>query len=112
MELGLQVRESGGWVIVAVEGDVDLTSAPALRQRLHAVVAAGTPNVVVDLDGVEFLDSTGLGVLVGALRRSRQDGGDLRLVCSVSRLRQVFEVTRLDRAFVIVDSVADAVTAS
>jgi anti-sigma B factor antagonist len=67
---------------------------------------------VVDLDGVDFLDSTGLGVLVGALKRVKGDeGGVLHLVCNQARIRKVFEVTGLTKVFSLFDSVDDAVAA-
>jgi anti-sigma B factor antagonist len=64
---------------------------------------------VVDLDDVGFLDSTALGVLVGVLKRARSEDGDVRIVCTQPRVRKVFEITRLDSAFDLFDSVDEAV---
>jgi anti-sigma B factor antagonist len=110
MDLGLEADVRNGYSIVAVTGEVDVATVPRLREHLHGLAAQGKNRIVVDLDGVEFLDSTGLGVLVGALKRVRaSDDGDLRLVCTQPRIRKVFEVTGLTKVFSLFDSVDDAV---
>jgi anti-sigma B factor antagonist len=76
---------------------------------LQALIAAGSPTVVVDLLGVTFLDSTALGVLVGALKRCREAGGELPLVITEPRLLKVFEITGLTGVFPIYSTVEDAV---
>ena len=86
-----------------------MATAPGLRERLHGLLADQTQKLVVDLDDVGFLDSTALGVLVGALKRARSEGGDVRIVCTQPRVRKVFEITRLDSAFDLFDSVDEAV---
>jgi anti-sigma B factor antagonist len=108
MELGLVVREAGEWTILAVSGEIDIATAPSLREKLHALLADGHYRLVVDLDDVGFLDSTALGVLVGVLKRARTDGGEVRIVCTQPRVRKVFEITRLDSAFDMYDSVDEA----
>src|SRR5688500_8776908 len=95
MDLGLDVNETDGIPVIAVRGEVDFGTAPRLRELLVSTAMDGNPRVVVDLRAVEFLDSTGLGVLVGALKRYRTLGGDLVLVISTSRIRSVFELTGL-----------------
>jgi anti-sigma B factor antagonist len=109
MDLGLIVREDRGWTVLAVSGELDMATAPAVRERLHGLLAEGHDKLIVDLDNVGFLDSTALGVLVGVLKRVRTQDGDLRLVCNQPRVLKVFEITRLDQAFTIRDSVDAAV---
>jgi len=109
MELGLIVREDRGWTVLAVSGELDMATAPAVREKLHGLLAEGHERLIVDLDNVGFLDSTALGVLVGVLKRVRTQDGDLRLVCNQPRVLKVFEITRLDQAFTIRDSVDAAV---
>ena len=108
MDLGLKVEERGDVAVLAVSGEVDVATVPRLREQLHGLVASGTPRIVVDLDAVDFLDSTGLGVLVGALKRVRANGGELALVCTAPRIRKVFEVTGLTKVFALFDTVDEA----
>ena len=109
MDLGLDVTERGRWTVLTVVGEVDVATAPRLRERLLQLVSHGNHHLVVDLDGVDFLDSTGLGVLVGALKRVRTNDGELTLVCTQPRLLKVFDITGLDRVFTLYDSVDFAV---
>lgn len=102
-------QEHGGWTLLAAAGEIDVAAAPGLREQLVALIEAGRTRLVVDLEDVDFIDSTGLGVLVGALRRARGAEGDLRLVCTNSRLLKVFDVTGLDEVFSIAESVDDAI---
>ena len=109
MDLGLDVTERDGWAVLSVTGEVDVYTAPKFRERLIELVSEGKYQIVVDLEGVDFLDSTGLGVLVGGLKRLRSHEGDLVLVCTQSRILKVFEITGLTKVFSIHDSVDAAV---
>lgn len=112
MELEIPDTDVDGWTVVAASGEIDVAAAPTLRDQLTALVDDGSVHVVVDLEGVDFIDSTGLGVLVGAVRRARGAGGDVRLVCTNTRLLKVFGVTGLDEVFVIAGTVSDAAAAA
>lgn len=105
---GVQVQERDGCVVLAVSGEVDLGTAPRLREELIGLVTDGHRHVVVDLSATEFLDSTGLGALVAGFKRLRAHEGDMRLVCTTARIRKVFELTRLDHVLPIFESVEDA----
>jgi anti-sigma B factor antagonist len=112
MELGLEIDESRApFTVLSVKGEVDVYTAPRLREKLVELVSQGKLKVIVDLEGVDFLDSTGLGVLVGGLKRLRSHDGDLQLVCTQQRILKVFEITGLTKVFAIHDSV-DAAVAS
>jgi anti-sigma B factor antagonist len=109
MEFGLHIDDSRApYTVLAVKGEVDVYTAPRLREKLVELVSQGKHQIVVDLEGVDFLDSTGLGVLVGALKRLRSHGGDLKLVCSHQRILKVFEITGLTKVFSIVGSLDEA----
>ena len=108
MDLSVTTREEGGRTIVEVGGEIDVYSAPTLRDRLNGLVAEGHHDLVVDMQGVEFLDSTGLGVLVGGLKRVRTQHGSLQLVCSQERVLKVFRITGLTKVFAIHDTVEQA----
>ena len=106
MDLTLATREDDGRAVVAVGGEIDVYTAPRLRDRITELVGAGNYDLVIDLEAVEFLDSTGLGVLVGGLKKVRAHGGSLELVCTQERLLKIFRITGLAKVFVIRDSVA------
>lgn len=111
-DLGLDVSERDGATVVAVHGDLDLATAPRLRELAVGRLMAGDRAVVLDLSGVEFLDSTGLGTLVAVLKRARSLDAGLALVITRERVRKVFELTALTSAFAIHDDVAAATTAA
>jgi anti-sigma B factor antagonist len=95
--------------VVAPTGRVDAVTAPLLRARCDALLADGTTRLVIDLSDVEFLDSAGLAAMVGALKRARAAGGDVRLVApETPAVRRILELTRFDRVF---DLAPDADTA-
>lgn len=108
MELSLATRAVGEHTVVEVGGEVDVYTAPRLRERLIEVIEGGARQVIVDLGRVDFLDSTGLGVLVGALKRLRAVNGALRLVCGKEPLLKIFRITALDQVFPIFPSVEAA----
>lgn len=108
MDMSVGVEDLEGWALVRVNGDIDVATAPRLREELIGVISGGQPRIVLDLDGVDFLDSTGLGVIVSALKRTRTHGGDLRLVCTRPALRRLFELTGLDLAMPLAGSPAEA----
>ena len=112
MDLSLETRDVDGRTIVAVGGEIDVYTAPKLRDKITELVAAGSYHLVVDMEAVEFLDSTGLGVLVGALKRVRADGGSLDIVCTQERILKIFQITGLDKVFGLHTSVEDARSAS
>lgn len=85
----------GSVPVLAISGEIDLSKAPDLRERLVSIAASGAEVAVVDLTEVTFLDSTALGVLVSGLKRMRASGGDLRLVVTRPNLVKVFEITGL-----------------
>jgi anti-sigma B factor antagonist len=111
IDLGLDVTDRNGWAVLAVTGEVDVATAPRLREQLISLVGEGRVRIVVDLEQVDFLDSTGLGVLVGALKRVRTQDGDLSLVCTEPRILKVFEITGLTKVFSMHRSVDEAVAA-
>ena len=108
MELSLATRAHGDHTVLEVGGEVDVYTAPRLRERLIELVDGGATQVVVDLGRVDFLDSTGLGVLVGALKRLRAAGGGLSLVCDKEPLLKIFRITALDQVFPLFPTVEAA----
>jgi anti-sigma B factor antagonist len=112
MELSVATRRVSAHTVLEIGGEIDVYTAPRLRERLNEVTGSGQNHIVVDLGRVDFLDSTGLGVLVGAHRRLRATNGTLRLVCRHEKLLKIFRIAGLDSVFDIYDSVADATSAT
>jgi anti-sigma B factor antagonist len=112
MELGIDVRRVDSHAVVDVEGEIDVYTAPKLRENLIELVSEGSYRVVVNLEGVDFLDSTGLGVLVGALKRVKAHDGSLSLVCTQEKILKIFKITGLTKVFDIHDSVDEATSVS
>ncbi len=110
MDLSLETRDVAGRTVVVVGGEIDVYTAPKLRDRISELVAAGHYHLVVDMRAVEFLDSTGLGVLVGGLKKVRAHDGSLELVCNQDRLLKIFRITGLAKVFVIHGDAESALT--
>jgi anti-sigma B factor antagonist len=111
MELSFRTRAVADWTVLQVIGEVDLATRDELRERLLALVAEGARHLVVDLSGLEFIDSSGLGVLIRVRNVVREQGGSLTLVANQERILKPFRVTGLaDNYFTIVDSVEAAVS--
>jgi anti-sigma B factor antagonist len=104
MELEISTVDLGGGVAtVGVAGEVDLYTAPSLKAALSETIDRGARNVLVDLSRATFIDSTTLGVLMGAVKRLRPAGGELAIACNDPNIRKIFEITLLDRIFNIFD---------
>jgi anti-sigma B factor antagonist len=110
IDLTVEIGSKGPWTIVSVAGEIDLFTAPKLREQFLAALDDGTTTdrLLVDLTRVSFMDSTGLGVLIGALRRMNERDGRMALVCSEGPVLRVLELTRLNEVFSIFPSVDDA----
>lgn len=109
VELSVSGQAGAGVPVVAVSGEVDVYSAPALKESLTELLRSGASSVVVDLSAVAFLDSTGLGALVEARAATTEAGGSLPLVCSQERILKLFTITGLDGVFSIHPTLDDAV---
>ena len=105
MSVTIRRYEKPPWTVLSIGGDLDVVGAPDLRQAVVAAVAEGSRLLALDLSELDFVDSFGIGAVVGALKRLRQRGGDLALVCPSSRIRRVFEICDLDRILTLHDSI-------
>jgi len=85
--------------VISVSGEIHVTTAPEFSQRLNDAIASGTRGLVIDMSGVEFIDSTGLSVLLNGLRRVTRAESRLSLVVSNPTVMRLFEITRLDSTF-------------
>ena len=101
MELDVKTERDGDVCTATVTGEVDVYTSPTLKERLLAVSDGDCRLLVVALDGVGFIDSSGLGVLVGALRRMKERGAEMRLVCTRDQVLKILRITGLDKVFTI-----------
>ncbi len=105
----VEVQESGAHDVVAVRGEIDLATGPHLRRTLDQRLDSGRHRVVIDLEEVDFIDSTGLGILLETHRRTGEKGGSMTLVCRPGLCPRLFEISGLDRVFSFADTVDEAV---
>lgn len=105
MDLTLAEHEQPPFHVIKVVGEIDVYTAPKLREVIVAAIDKGNKKLIVDIEAVAFLDSTGLGVLVGALKKVRADNGSLDIICTSDRLLRIFSITGLDKVFGIYASI-------
>jgi len=108
---GPHISRRGDWAVVSVFGDLDMATAPSLRQSVLATLQDGVRYVVLDLTPADFLDSVGLGVIVAIWKRVRVHGGELAVVCPEPRLQRVFRVVDLPEVLPLHDTIEDALAA-
>ena len=111
MDLKLSHYTKDGTVVIDVAGELDAATAPRLRELLIDLVSTNNSQLVVNLDRVEFLDSAGVGVLVGGMKRVRAHDGSLDLVCTRERILKIFKITGLTTVFGIHQTVDQAIAA-
>lgn len=103
--------EVQGIPVVHVVGEVDVYTAPGMKAAINEVVAGGAKNVILDLHEVEYMDSSGFGVLLGITKRLRPQGGGISLVGCSRAIRRLLTITRLESIFAMYDTVDEAVAA-
>jgi anti-sigma B factor antagonist len=109
MTLEVQTRQTeGGVTVVAPTGRLDVAGAPALKDAISELAQNGPPRVVIDMEGVSFVDSTGLGSVIAALKQIRNRQGELRLAAPNQQVRVVLELTTLDKVFPYFATVEEA----
>src|SRR6266536_3611486 len=108
MDFEVETAERQGASVLSLRGEIDVYTAPQLRQRIVDLVDGGATNIVVDMTNVEFLDSTGLGVLVEGLKRVKSNDGTLAIVATQDKILKIFDITGLNKAFPIHGTVQDA----
>lgn len=106
------VEHRDGWTLVAVAGQLDIATAPGLRQVLVEAQFSEDHRLLVDLDGLEFIDAMGFGILLEARKRARTHDGQVAVLCTTPRIRRELELTGLVEVLHVVDDVADVLGAT
>lgn len=108
MTIQVQIEERGTTTIVAPEGDVDLSCSRALQTHIRDVFSKKPSRVIVDLESVQYMDSSGVATLVEGMQIARKSGVTLVLCCLQPRVQSIFEIARLEKVFTIVDGLDEA----
>ena len=109
MHLQIDVTRREGFTIISPQGEIDFATGPQLKDAITELLVSGEVNLVVDLLKVDFIESTGLGALIGGRRRAHALQGSLVLVCTEDQMLKIFRITGLDKVFRIHDTVDAAV---
>ncbi|HEY3999355.1 MAG TPA: STAS domain-containing protein [Candidatus Xenobia bacterium] len=94
--------------LVDVQGEIDVYTSPRVKESIHELIESGKYNFVINLEGVRYIDSTGLGVLIGALKKVREHNGRIVLVCTNQQIKKIFNITGLIKIFEIYGSEEEA----
>jgi len=109
VEIKIDVREGKNDVtFVDLVGEIDIYNAPKMKEVLANLIDRGHYKLVINLEKLRYIDSTGLGIFVGAVKRAREHGGAFALVCTNPQINRIFRITSLDRVFSIFEDEASA----
>jgi len=111
-DLSLATRTEGLATVVVAQGEIDLSTIPQLTEKLDDLIAQDQVDLIIDMAGVDFIDSTGLGALVGARKKALSKDGSVHLACVQAKVLKIFKITQLTEIFPVHESVADAVASA
>jgi len=105
LDIKVHVREApGDCYVVDLSGEIDVYTSPKVKDAIGELIDRGVYHLVINLEKVRYIDSTGLGVLIGGLKRVREHGGSVHLVCTNPQIKKIFDITGLVKIFGIFDS--------
>jgi anti-sigma B factor antagonist len=107
-KIDIDIREEEGYRVVSPAGDLDVYTVGSLRDAIGRILEEEKPKIVVDLDGVPFMDSSGLGALMGGVRRLREAGGDLAIACTREQHLKLFTITGFGEGVSIAPTIEEA----
>ncbi|TAM87573.1 anti-sigma factor antagonist [bacterium] len=112
MDIKVSVRPSDGEArVVDLVGEIDVYTSPAVKEAITELIDDGHYNLIINLEGVRYIDSTGLGVLIGALKRVREHAGSVNLICTNPQVKKIFDITGLVKIFGIYENEQSAIKA-
>lgn len=103
-DLRIETRRVSGATALDLTGEVDSYNAPKLRERMERLIADGDAQIIINLSKVDYIDSTGIGMLVGSLKQASEAGGGIKIICPNKEVYRLFHITNLTRAFPIYDT--------
>lgn len=107
-KIDIGITQSDEYTVITPSGDLDVYTVGSLRDAIGQMIEGGTTKVVVDLDNVPFMDSSGLGALMGGVRRLRESGGDLAISCTREQHLKLFTITGFGEGVSIAPTVEEA----
>lgn len=107
-KVDIEITDEGAYRVLRPAGDLDVYTVGSLRDAIGTMIDDKTPKIVVDLDGVPFMDSSGLGALMGGVRRLREAGGDLAIACTREQHLKLFSITGFGEGVSIAPTVEEA----
>jgi anti-sigma B factor antagonist len=107
-DLIIETRVVENAPVLDLTGEVDSYNAPQLREAMVRLIEQGQPNLILNLTRVDYIDSTGLGVMVAGLKRATENGGSVQIICPNPTIYKVFQITSLNKVFVIHENEATA----
>lgn len=110
MDIKIDVQDKEYCNILSVHGDVDVYTSPKVKEAINALIEKEVFSIVVNLEDVRYVDSTGLGVLIGALKRLKEHNGSIVLVCTNPQIKKIFQITGLVKIFSIYSNDEEALT--
>lgn len=110
MDLRIKVRDSNGTPVIELGGELDAYTCSRFREAVIEVIQNGHTNIIINMEDVEYIDSSGLGTLVGGLKRVSEQKGTIAIICASTQIKKVFEITGLERVFPIYHNEEDAVS--
>ena len=111
MDLQIAVRKNGAVTVIELSGEVDAYTSARFREIMVETIEDGGSNLIISMVGVEYIDSSGLGALVGGLKRASERNGRIVIVCDQPQVRKVFEITGLEKVFPLFEVEAAALAA-
>ena len=108
--MSVKVENKNGLTVCCIEGEVDINSSPNIKKSFDKLIASKTPKIIVNLSKVTYVDSSGLATLVEVLKNMRSYGGKLRLTNMSSKVKSLFEITKLEKLFEIIADEAEAIS--
>ena len=109
IRLETSTRDAEGFTILDVSGEVDVYTAPKLKEALGAVITSGQVHLIVNMERVTYMDSSGFGTLLGALKRVRTEGGTVNLIKVSSAIERMLTITRLNTIFNVAPSLEEVI---